>query len=175
MHIIKKPLVSVLIPVFNAGNFLVPAIESIFNQTLKNLEIIAIDDGSTDNSLAILKSLAKKDKRLRVYKNPKNLNIANTLNRAIKLAKGQYLARMDADDIASENRLKLQIEYLRSHPGTVIVGGQCQTIDIDGKSLGHKNFPLTDKKIKQSLFEYNPIQHPTIVINKKIIPENFKF
>jgi len=175
MKITKKPTVSVLIPVYNAGSFLVPAIESILNQSLKNLEIIAIDDGSTDNSFAILKTLAKKDKRLRVYKNTKNQNIANTLNRAIKLAKGKYLARMDADDIASENRLKLQIEYLKSHPNTVIVGGQCQTIDIDGKVLGHKNFPTTDTKIKQSLFEFNPIQHPTIVINRRLIPENYKF
>lgn len=171
----KKPTVSVLIPVFNAGAFLVPAIESILNQSLRNLEIIAIDDGSTDNSFAILKNFARKDKRLRVHQNKKNRNIANTLNRAIKLAKGKYLARMDADDIASKNRLRLQIEYLKSHPTTVILGGQCQTIDIEGKVLGHKNFPTTDSKIKQSLFEFNPIQHPTIVINKKLLPDNFKF
>ena len=168
-----QPLISVIIPVYNGNGYLPAALLSILNQTYKNLEIIVIDDGSTDNSYEIMKNFAKEDKRLRIFKNPKNLNISHTLNRGIKLAKGQYLARMDADDVALPHRLEKQIKYLLDHPEVVIVGGQCQTIDITGKVIGRKHFPRTDKQIRDALYTTNPIQHPTAVINRALLPKNF--
>src|SRR3989338_8491510 len=119
-HTTKTALISVIIPVYNGNGFLPAALESILDQTYRNFEVIAIDDGSTDNSYEILKDYAERDSRLRVFRNSKNLNIANTLNRGIKLARGQYIARMDADDIALPHRLAKQLHYLLLHPDTVI-------------------------------------------------------
>lgn len=168
-----KPLVSVVIPVYNANGFLSGAIESIQNQTYKNLEIIIVDDGSTDETPKILSSLAKKDKRIKILTNKRNLNIASSLNRGIKLAKGSYIARMDADDISLPNRIEKQIKYLLAHPDIVILGGQCKTIDVNNKIIGHKLFPVTDKQIRDALYYENPIQHPTVIFNTNLIPKNF--
>lgn len=169
----KQPLVSVIIPVFNGNGFLPAAIISILNQTYKNFELIVIDDGSTDNSFDIMKRFAKQDSRIRVYRNSQNLNIANTLNRGIKLAKSQYIARMDADDVALPHRLEKQMHFLLTHPPVVIVGGQCQTIDITGKVIGQKHFPVSNQNIKEALFTSNPIQHPTAIINRALLPNDF--
>lgn len=168
-----NPLVSVVIPVYNANGFLSGAIESIQNQTYKNLEIIIVDDGSTDETPKILKSLAKKDKRIKILTNKKNLNIATSLNKGIKVAKGKYIARMDADDISLPGRLEKQIKYLLTHPNIVILGGQCKTIDVNDKTIGHKLFPVTDKNIRDALYYENPIQHPTVIFNRNLIPKNF--
>lgn len=168
-----KPLVSVVIPVYNANGFLSDAIESIQNQTYKNLEIIIVDDGSTDETPKILRSFAKKDKRIKILTNRKNLNIATSLNKGIKIAKGKYIARMDADDISPPSRIEKQMRYLLAHPNIVILGGQCKTIDIKNKIIGHKLFPVTDKNIRDALYYENPIQHPTVIFNTNLIPKNF--
>lgn len=174
MSITKKaPLISVVIPVFNGNGYLPAALDSILFQTYKNIEVIAIDDGSTDNSYEILQKYAKTDSRLRIYRNRQNLNISNTLNRGIKLAKGQYIARMDADDIALPHRLERQMRYLKSHPEVIIVGGQVKTIDTEGKALGRKLFPVSNKQIREAIFTSNPIQHPTALINRFLLPKNF--
>lgn len=170
-----KPLVSVIIPVYNANGFLSAAIDSILNQTYKNLDIIIVDDGSTDETPKILKSFAKKDKRVKILTNKRNLNIATSLNRGIKLAKGNYIARMDADDISLPNRIEKQMEYLLAHPDIVILGGQCKTIDTRDKTIGHKLFPVTDTEIRDALYYENPIQHPTVIFNKELIPKNFSW
>jgi glycosyltransferase involved in cell wall biosynthesis len=171
----NKPLVSVILPVYNADRFLSLAIESILNQTYKNFELIAIDDGSRDNSLDILKKYAKKDKRIKIIHNQKNQNIANSLNKGIKIAKGQYIARMDADDQSLPNRIESQVKYLLKHQNIVILGGQCKTIDINNKIIGRKLFPVTNNRICEALYYENPIQHPTVIFNKKLIPKNFSW
>lgn len=169
----KKPLISVILPVYNAEKYLVEALESLRYQTYPHFEVIAIDDGSTDNSYRILKQFEKIDARFRIYKNAKNLNIANTLNRGIKLAKGRFIARMDADDIALPNRFTQQITFLKDHPNVVVLGGQCKTMDVSGKLIGRKLFPVSDKQIRESLYTSNPIQHPTIMIDKALLPKDF--
>ena len=118
----NNPLVSVIIPAYNANGFLSDAINSILNQTYKNLEIIIVDDGSTDETPKILKIFAKKDQRIKIIRNKRNLNIANSLNIGIKSAKGNYIARMDADDISLPHRIKNQMNYLHKHPEIVILG-----------------------------------------------------
>ncbi len=171
----QKPQISVILPVFNAEKYLAQALESLRYQTYKNFEVIAIDDGSTDTSYQILKTYAKLDPRFRIYKNPKNLNIARTLNRGLKLAKGQYIARMDADDISLPNRFSQQLKYLKKHPNVVILGGQCKTMDTTDKLIGRKLFPISHKQITEALYTTNPIQHPTVMINRSLIPQNFSW
>ena len=98
-------LVSVIIPVYNVEKFVEQAIVSIIKQTYKNLEIIVIDDGSSDATYQIVADLATQDPHIKLYKNERNLKIVKTLNRALSLAQGEYIARMDGDDISALDRI----------------------------------------------------------------------
>ena len=162
-------------PVYNAGSFLVEAIESILSQTYKNFEFIIVDDCSTDNSWSILRNYAKKDSRIRLFRNTKNLGVSETAQKAIAKARGEFLARMDADDIASPSRLETQLNYLLAHPETVAVGGQCLVIDKDGQVIGEKKFPLSFEEIYSYIFKFIPVQQPTLMIAKGRLPKDFKF
>ncbi|MBU1199964.1 glycosyltransferase family 2 protein [Patescibacteria group bacterium] len=170
-----QPLISIAIPVYNAGEFLHQAINSILNQTYKNLEIIAVDDGSTDNSWGVLKQLQRQDKRLKIFKNNKNQGIGFTSNKAIKHAKSNWIARMDADDISLPTRLQKQIEFLLKHPKVVAVGGQCKIINTKGERVGKKIFPTKHKDIKSMMFNAMSIQQPTVMFNTNLLPKNFSW
>ena len=105
----KNPLVSVVMPVYNSSNFLAEAMDSLVNQTLKNIEIICVYDKSDDNSLEILKSYAQKDNRVRIIENEEKRGIGFALNLGLDAANGKYIARMDADDISVLSRLQIQL------------------------------------------------------------------
>lgn len=164
----KEPLVSVVMTAYNAGEFVGEAVESILNQTYPNLELIIVNDGSTDRTGKILRVLAKKDKRIVFINCRKNRGASTASNLGLLRVHGQYIARMDADDIAMPDRLMRQVNFLQKHPKVVAVGGQCELIDRDGNSTGVKNFPLNHKEIYNSLYMYNPIQHPCLMINTKL-------
>lgn len=168
-----KPTISILMPVYNAARFLGPCLESIQKQSFKDWELIAIDDASTDNSYSQLWEAAKNDSRIRVFRNKKNLGVALTLNRTVKFAKGSYLARMDADDIMVKGRLAKQKAYLDHNPETVLVGGQCELINFDGQAIGYKNYPLNDQEIRKMIFTFSPASHPSIMINRLLLPKQF--
>lgn len=170
---IKKPILSVYMPVFNAAPFLAESIESILSQTYKNFEFIIIDDASTDNSWKIIKSYAHLDPRIRAYRNRLNLGVSTTSNIAISQARCKYLARMDADDISTPDRLKKQIKYLKSNPKTVVVGAQCTIINQSNQVIGFKNFPLSPASINDMLFWAVPIQQGYMMINRFLLPNNF--
>lgn len=170
---IKKPVVTVYMPVFNSEKYLADSIESILNQTYSHFEFIMIDDGSTDSSWKIIRYYARKDSRIRAYKNKINLGVSLNSNIAISLARGQYIARIDADDIAFPDRLRKQLNYLKNHPDTVAVGGQCITIDNDNLIIGHKKFPTNPEKLASMLFWAVPIQQPSMMVNRKKLPKNF--
>ena len=129
------PKISVIIPVYNAEKYLDEALMSIVQQSFKDFEVIAIDDGSTDNSLAILRKYESKDSRF-IIKTRENKGIAHTLNEGIKMAKGKYIARMDADDSSLPDRFYLQYHYMESHPDCVATGGFYEHFD-DGGSTNH--------------------------------------
>ena len=112
--------VSVILPVFNAEKTLKTAIDSILEQTYKNFELIIINDGSNDLSEAIIKEY--KDHRLKYFINEVNKGLIYTLNKAVSLCKGEYIARMDSDDISAKNRLETQVRYLTLHPDILAVG-----------------------------------------------------
>lgn len=171
----NRPLISVLLPVHNAGIFLDACLSSIISQTYTNWELIAVDDASTDFSLEILKKYSALDNRIKVLTNRQNLGISASLNRALNRAKGQFIARMDADDISFSSRFKQQLTFLQTHPQVVVVGGQCQLIDILSRKIGHKYFPLKHSEIYQLAFNRSPVQHPAIMINTKLIPADFSW
>jgi len=170
---IKKPILTVYMPVFNASLYLSSAIESILSQTYSNFEFIIIDDASTDNSWQIIQKYSKIDKRIRAFKNKLNLGVSLTSNIAITMARGKFLARMDADDISLPSRLEKQIKYLQKNKNTVAIGSQCICIDADNKIIGSKKFPTSFLKISKMLIWAVPLQQPSLMINLNLIPTNF--
>jgi len=139
---------SVVMSVYNAERFLKEAIQSILTQTYKNFEFIIINDGSTDNSLEIIKSF--KDNRIKVI-NQKNIGLSKSLNKGVKISNGRYIARMDADDISLPNRFELQLDFFATNKGYVLLGSNIYFIDINGAILYETNLPLTNEDMKESL------------------------
>ena len=168
----RIPLVSVIMPVYNAGDFLWQALESIFCQSYKNIEVIAINDGSTDNSLDILQRFSKLEVRLKILNNEKNIGVSGVANIALKHAKGKFIARMDADDTILPDRIKKQVEFLLKHPDVVVVGGQVDLVSKSGTFIVHKNFPQHNDDIIKLAFTAMPIQQGAMMINRELLPEN---
>lgn len=166
----NSSLVSVIITVYNAERFVREAVLSIAKQTYKNIEIIIVNDGSKDQTGAILKSLKKLDSRIKVVNLRKNLGPSLASNIGLKFAKGNYIARMDADDISLPDRIEKQLTFLINNPNVVIVGGNSYLINELGKIIGKKDYPTKHKEIYNSLFTMNSIQHPNCMINKKLLP-----
>ena len=128
------PLISVCLPVYNAERYVAEAVESILVQTLGDFEFLIIDDGSTDGSRRILEGYAARDPRIRLTSRA-NRGLVATLNELIDQARGEFLARMDADDLALPERFRRQVDYLRAHPECSVVGSRAQLIDPDGDPL----------------------------------------
>jgi glycosyltransferase involved in cell wall biosynthesis len=164
---IENPLVTVLIPVFNAEKYLREAIESILNQTYKNLEILIINDGSTDQSEDII--LSYSDDRIRYIKNQQNIKLISTLNLGIKEAKGKYIARMDADDVSMLNRIEKQVRFLEENPSYILCGSNVKLIKNDQKTDEIIHYHNDSSDIKFALAFYCPFIHPTVLIRKEIL------
>lgn len=152
-------LISVLIPVYNVEKFVKQAVESIMNQTYRNLEIIIVDDCSTDKTVNILTKLAAKDKRIKLLRNSKKRNICYSLNKALKYSTGKYIARMDGDDISDLNRIEKQYKFLKNNPNIKLVGNSIMGIDKDGNVINHNIYLSGYKDLKiVSLFK-SPVSH----------------
>lgn len=143
----NTPLVSVIMSVYNAEKYLAQAIDSILQQTFQNFEFIIIDDGSIDSSLDIIKDYRKKDERIIVIENKKNCGLGFSLNRGIKIAKGKYIARQDADDISFNNRLEIQYNFMEDNQEIDLLGCDNYLIDINGE-LFRKNSMKNFEAIK---------------------------
>lgn len=170
-----SPKVSIVLPVYNSKRYLKDCLESIINQTYKNTEIIIVDDASTDGSYKILQDYARKNRKIKLFRNKKNQGVSITVKRAIDEASGEYIARMDADDISIPTRIEKQVEYLMSHPKTVAVGGQCYVIDSNNKIIGTKTFPAQFEEIYKYIFYFIPVQQPTLMIARNRLPKNFVY
>ena len=163
------PYISVILPVYNGGAFLEEAVESILSQTYRNFELLALNDGSTDNSLAILSHFAVRDDRVRVISRP-NKGLTATLNEGISLARGDYIARMDHDDIAFPDRFVSQVEYLDSYPEIVAVGGQIVLIDATGRDLGPMRLPCSHEEIDEHHMRgASVLFHPTVMMRTRTV------
>jgi glycosyltransferase involved in cell wall biosynthesis len=125
----EQPLVSVLLPCFDAERFVEEALDSLLGQTYDKLEILAIDDGSSDRTPEILERLAARDDRIRALRNPENQGVIGTLNRGVAEARGEIVARMDADDVAAPTRIERQVEVLAGRPEIDLVGTGVEVVD----------------------------------------------
>lgn len=159
------PTVSVVMTVYNAEKFLKEAVDSILNQSYSNFEFIIINDGSTDNCSQILN--AYKDKRIRLIER-ENIGLAESLNEAIEISRGKYVARMDHDDISLKNRLELQLDFMENNPDVGILGAQAYLINEEGDVIGQTNNPVANKAILKCLEFVCPLTHPTYFIRKDV-------
>lgn len=170
---LTSPLVSVLLPVYNGEAYLKEAIESILNQTYKNFELLIINDGSTDRSVEIIES--HKDSRIRLVHNEANLKLIPTLNRGLDLAHGEYVARMDCDDISLPERLTKQVAFMTEHPEVGICGTWSKTFGASTRSW-RTCFPTNHNEIVAHLLFNTAISHPTAMFDmKKFRSLNLKY
>jgi len=154
-------------PVYNGEKFLNEAIGSILNQTYSYFEFIIINDGSTDRTEDII--LSYEDSRIRYVKNETNLQIVKALNKGISLAKGKYIARMDADDVSMPRRLEVQLEYMQAHTEITVCGSYLQ---VYGQPKHIWKPPLNNEAIKARLLFDCCLYHPTVIFKRDVLIAN---
>jgi glycosyltransferase involved in cell wall biosynthesis len=165
----SNPTVSVLMPVYNAERFVADAIESILGQTFEDFEFLIVNDGSTDRSLALLQRYAAQDQRIRLISRS-NTGYVRALNEMLQLAQGEFVARMDADDIAMPDRFQLQVERLRQEPDLVCLGGAHGMMDVKGRWLTCLAMPEQDDEIQRlALAGHTPINHPCAMMRRSAV------
>lgn len=169
----NQPLITVLMPCYNAAPYLAEALESIINQTYQNLEILCINDGSTDDTGKILEEYATKDTRIQIIHNDTNLKLIKSLNKGIDLAKGDFIARMDADDISAPERIEKELDFMMQNTEVDVVGCTCYVINETGSILSKKRLRQhNSNSIFFASFFYVPIGHPELLIRTKVLKEN---
>jgi glycosyltransferase involved in cell wall biosynthesis len=166
MPAFKQPCITILLPTYNAEAFIKETIKSILAQTYSNWECLIIDDASTDQTVQIIKRF--KDKRIQLIEKPKNSGYTNSLNQGLQCAKGKYIARMDADDIALPQRLERQYQFMESHPEVVVCGTAYRILGTERTVT----MPLDNKSIKNQLLKQTCFAHPTVMLRKKILIDN---
>ncbi|MDE7434566.1 MAG: glycosyltransferase [Lachnospiraceae bacterium] len=129
-----KPLVSVCIPAYNSAGYIMDTVNSILNQTYRNLELVVVDDCSTDDTYEVLRAI--QDERLKLYRNEHNLGMSGNWNRCLKLCSGEYVKLICADDLLAENALELEVSALEENPTAVIAESDTKLVDLDGGGKG---------------------------------------
>lgn len=163
-----RPLVSIIMGAYNCEKTIADCIESIIKQTYENWEFIICDDCSNDNTLQIIKEYQRKDERILLIQNEKNLRLAASLNKCLSLAKGEYIARMDADDESLPERIEKQVKYLEENKKIDVVGCNRIVFDDNGERGIRKSIENPDKNI---LIKDTPFAHPTIMMRKEVYDE----
>lgn len=167
MHNIKAPLVSVVIPAYNAENFLPESIESILGQTFADFELLILDDCSEDQTLKIAQDYSSVDSRIKVVSNDTNIGIGANRMLGVSLATGKFIAWLDADDIALPNRLASQIDFLENNLDVGVVGGAIQL--FDQKGLGEiRRYHQDDAKLRKLIFRQNPVASPASTFRAEV-------
>lgn len=167
---VDAPRVTVVMPVFNGERWLADAVQSVLGQTVREIELVAVDDGSTDKSGAILKRFAATDERVRLAGDAKtNLGISAALNTGWRLARSPYIARLDADDIALPDRMARQIAFLDAHPTVAAVGGAVVIIDDSGRRGSIIRYPTSSRSIRSRLPHRNCFAHPAVTIRRSAL------
>ncbi len=155
---------------YNVSSYIYEAMESILSQTFKDFEFIIIDDSSTDNTWEIINQFS--DRRIRKLRNPKNLGYSISLNKAINISQGKYIARQDADDISLPERLEKQVSYLEKHPEVVLLGTSAEIMDEEGVVFYTPPVITGKSKVKEILFAgENPFFHGSVMMRKSCLKE----
>lgn len=165
----KTPKISVIMAVYNGEKYLRESIESILNQTYKDFEFIIVDDGSTDQTGELLKEHQRNDPRVKIITNSQNIGLTKSLNKAIRIAKGRYIARQDGDDVSLSQRLEKQIEFLKKNPEIKILGTFAYGINQKGELLRKEIPPVSPQKVKKNHIKRNSFIHTSIIIEKETL------
>lgn len=163
-----KPSLSVLIPAYNSEKTIIRCINSILSQSYKNIEIIVINDGSTDATKNILEKLNYEN--IKIINNESNLGISRSLNRGLDQCNSDYIARMDADDVSTFDRFTKQIDYLEKHQNIDVLG--CYQLAVGGYNNGPIRTKINDDEIKSKLLVGPTMLHPTVVFRGRFIYDN---
>jgi len=164
-----SPIVSVIIPVFNCDQYVSDSIKSILSQNFSNLELIVINDGSTDGSWDIIQNYAKQDERIR-FVSRENKGLVYSLNEGISLSRSDLICRMDADDVSLPERIACQVRRFEESAGLLVLGTQIIECDRDLHALRVSNYPVGDIGIRQLLkMNHSPFAHPTVMMRRSAI------
>lgn len=164
----KKPRVSVIMPIYNAEKYVKGTIKQILNQTFKDFELVLINDHPTDKTMDIVRSI--KDERIRIVENDHNRGIAYSRNRGLEEARGEYIALMDDDDLTDLERFKLEVEFLDKHPEIDVIGGGSLTINEKGEVISQPPFMLSDPGyVKAQMMFYCPMANSSVMFRKSMI------
>jgi glycosyltransferase involved in cell wall biosynthesis len=147
-------------PCRNAAGYIGRAIESILGQTYPLFELLIVDNASTDGTVDVVTGMQHRDPRILLLRNPRDIGIAGSLNRGLTNARGRFIARMDADDIAEPTRLERQLAYMRAHPECIVCGSHVTLIDEEDRVIGSRRFPERDEQIKRIMLREIPFCHP---------------
>lgn len=164
-----EPLVSVLMPAYNAERYISAAIESILIQTYTNFEFIICDDASKDSTWHIIQKFAKQDSRIISIRNKENLYIAGNRNKLLSLAKGEFIVWMDADDISLPTRIEKEINLMLSDKNLGIVGGYLQFFNDENSTTTIRKYSQSDADLRKSIFRFSPVAQPGCMIRKEAI------
>jgi hypothetical protein len=162
------PLISVVLPVYNAEKYVREAVESVLSQTFSNFELIVINDGSTDGSGDILRELAAKDQRIVLVDRP-NRGLVSTLNEGIALARADLIARMDADDVALPERFAEQYRRMSESPTLGVIGSFISLVDAEGKTIRQGVYPISERDVSEFLEAGCPFAHPTVLMRREAV------
>jgi Glycosyl transferase family 2 len=164
----RIPRISVILPVYNGELFLREAVDSILEQSFADFELIAIDDGSLDSSGAILDRIAKADDRVTAL-HQANAGVVATLNRGLALARGEFIARMDADDVAHPQRFTRQVAFLDAHPDVAALGCAVTLIDDGGKRIRDIDYPGAPEAVSTFLETGSALAHPSVMMRRDAV------
>jgi glycosyltransferase involved in cell wall biosynthesis len=171
----KKPLISILMPAYNCEKYVGEAIESVLQQTYKNFEFIIIDDCSTDNTWKIIQKYSRKDKRIKTFRNEKNLNRPKSRNKLLSLIteKSSYFLWMDSDDIVKKEIIDKKVNYMQNHKNISGLGSSIDYVDENLKLIKTRKYPKTNKEIKKKFLIYSPISQGGMMLRSELKKEKF--
>ncbi len=166
----NKTVVSILMPVHNVASTIHECIESIIQQTVSHFELIVVDDGSSDSSKTLLEDYARSDKRIKLISTPQQ-GIVKALNLGLQHCNGNYIARMDGDDVMHPQRLEKQVEFLEQHPELGLIGSLVQGIPQTTQYQQWSNSLVTNESIREEIFVESPIMHPTFFAKHELFEQ----
>lgn len=168
MSAVTKPIVTVLLPVYNAEKYLAEAVTSILQQSYTDFEFLIINDGSTDSSPEILREFQARDPRIKLINNT-NQGLIKTLNQGLSIAQGEFIARMDADDIAMPHRLQRQVEIMQADPELAVLGSNIEIIDARGQKIRIGKYPRSHKAMQKFITVGSPFAHPAVMLRRSLV------
>lgn len=164
------PLVSVVMATFNEPvRYITESIESILNQTYTNLELLICDDSTNQDTIATIDKFAEADPRVRIIRKPTRMGFVPALNEGLRAARGEFIARMDGDDISLPDRFEKELAFLITNPEIAIVGGGMNIIDAEGQMTSNRSYPSGGIQLKRWAMMRNPLGHPTVMFRKFIL------